>query len=233
MKPWDYEEIITILHRLANPENVKGMTRYGITSHNNLGISIYQLRPLAKTIGIDHTLALQLWDSQIHDARLLACFIDDPDKVTADQMDRWAEDFDSWDICDQACTSLFDRTAHAYDKVFQWADHNKEFVKRAAFSLIAGLAVHDKIAADQDLERFFPLIITQAVDERNYVKKAVNWALRNLGKRNEHLNKAALRTAKDIQKLDSPSARWIASDALRELTSEKVRQKLERKEKKK
>jgi len=229
----NYEEIITRLHQLANPENVKGMARYGITSNNNLGISIYQLRPLAKAIGINHTLALLLWDSKIHDARLLACFIDDPDKVTAEQMDRWAEDFDSWDICDQACTSLFDRTTLAYDKVFQWADNNKEFVKRASFSLIAGLAVHDTTAKDKDLERFFPLIITQAVDERNYVKKAVNWALRNLGKRNEHLNKTAVRTAKDIQKLNSPSARWIASDALRELTSQKVRQKLEMKKKKK
>ena len=146
---------------------------------------------------------------------------------------RWAEDFDSWDICDQACTSLFDLSSLAYEKVYQWAGYEKEFVKRAAFSLIAGLAVHDKNAMDKDFERFLPILVQNAVDERNYVKKAVNWALRNIGKRNLHLNKAALKTAKEIQKIDSKSARWIASDAIRELTSQKVLQKIERKKKKK
>ncbi len=228
----DYDDIIKRLYSMANPENVKGMARYGITSHNNLGISIYQLRPLAKQIGTNHTLALRLWESQIHDARLLACFIDDPASVTSRQMDSWAEDFDSWDLCDQACTSLFDLTAFAYDKVFQWADNEKEFVRRAAFSLIAGLAVHDKNATDQDFEDLLPLCITYATDERNYVKKAVNWALRNIGKRNSPLNKQALRTAEKIKKIDSKSARWIASDAIRELTSQKIQEKLERKKKK-
>ena len=218
---------------MANPENVKGMARYGICQHNNLGISIYHLRPLAKQIGTHHALALRLWDSQIHDARLLACFIDDPAQVTSEQMDSWAEDFDSWDICDQACTSLFDRTAFAYDKVFQWAAKEKEFVKRAAFSLIAGLAVHDTTATDPDFEDFLPLCIMHATDERNYVKKAVNWALRNIGKRNSTLNKQALKTAEKIKKIDSKSARWIASDTLRELTSPKIQKKLERKKKKK
>jgi 3-methyladenine DNA glycosylase AlkD len=229
----NYTEIITKFHSLANPENVKGMARYGINQHNNLGISIYLLRPLAKEIGINHDLALKLWDSKIHDARLLACFIDDPQQVTSEQMDVWAEDFDSWDICDQACTSLFDRSPLAYDKVFQWADKEKEFVKRGAFSLIAGLAVHDKTATDQDFEGFFCLCITHSTDERNYVKKAVNWALRNIGKRNLSLNKKAVETAKEIKNRDSKSARWIDADAIRELTSPKVRQKLERKKKKK
>ena len=229
----NYEEIIQKLHSLANPENAKGMARYGINQKNNLGISIYQLRPLAKEIGKNHALALKLWDSQIHNAKLLACFIDDQKEVTTEQMDRRAEDFDSWDICDQACTSLFDLSSLAYEKVFQWAGYEKEFVKRAAFSLIAGLAVHDKNATDKDFERFLPILVQNAVDERNYVKKAVNWALRNIGKRNLHLNKAALKTAKEIQKIDSKSARWIASDAIRELTSPKVLQKLERKKKKK
>jgi 3-methyladenine DNA glycosylase AlkD len=228
-----YEEVIQKLHLLANPENVKGMARYGISQKNNLGISIYHLRPLAKEIGKNHALALKLWDSQIHDARLLACFIDDPEKVTPDQMDAWAEDFDSWDICDQACTSLFDLSPFAYEKVFQWVDHEKEFVKRAAFSLIAGLAVHDKKASDQVFEQFFPLLITHSGDNRNYVKKAVNWALRNIGKRNRSLNKTAILTAKEIQKINVPSARWIASDAIRELTSEKIQQRLERKKKEK
>jgi 3-methyladenine DNA glycosylase AlkD len=221
----DYEEIIQKLQSLANPENVKGMARYGINPKNNLGISIYQLRPLAKEIGRNHTFALKLWDYKIHDARLLACFIDDPKKVTADQMDKWAEDFDSWDICDQACTSLFDLSPLAYEKVYQWAGHEKEFVKRAAFSLIAGLAVHDKIATDKEFEQFLPIIIKQSVDERNYVKKAVNWALRNIGKRNLHLNKRAIEAAKEIQKINSKSAKWIASDALRELTSDKIKRR--------
>lgn len=233
MKSKEFETIIKKLHLLANPDNVKGMARYGINQKNNLGISIYQLRPLAKEIGNNHTLALRLWDSQIHDARLLAGFIDDPSKVTEDQMDTWARDFDSWDICDQVCTSLFDRSPFSYKKVFQWAGYKEEFVKRAAFSLIAGLAVHDKNMKDKDFECFLSLLIQHAVDERNYVKKAVNWALRNIGKRNFYLNKAALKTAKEIQKIDSKSARWIASDAIRELTNEKVHKMLERKKKKK
>ncbi len=228
----NYEEIIKKLYLLENPENVKGMAQYGINQKNNLGISIYQLRPIAKEIGKNHELALKLWDSKIHDARLMACFIDEPEKVTTDQMDDWANDFDSWDICDQVCTSLFDLSPLAYEKVFQWAEHEKEFVKRAAFSIIAGLTVHDKKANDKDFEGFLPLLIHHAVDDRNYVKKAVNWALRNIGKRNLHLNKAALMTAKKIQKMDSKSARWIASDAIRELTSQKLLQRLERKKKK-
>lgn len=225
----DYDEIIQKLHFLANPENLKGMARYGINPYNNLGISIYELRPLAKQIGRNHQLALRLWDSGIHDARLLACFIDDPAKVTTEQMDAWAGDFDSWDVCDQACTSLFDQTPYAFEKVFQWARAEKEFVKRAAFCLIAGLSVHDKNASDQVFEEFLPLLITHAVDERNYVKKAVNWALRNIGKRNAPLNKKALKTAEKIQSIDSRSARWIATDAIRELNSEKIKQRLERK----
>ena len=228
----NYEEIIKKLYLLENPENVKGMARYGINQKNNLGISIYQLRPIAKEIGKNHELALKLWDSKIHDARLMACFIDEPERVTTDQMDDWVNDFDSWDICDQACTSLFDLSPLAYEKVFQWAEHEKEFVKRAAFSLIAGLTVHDKKANDKNFEDFLPLLIHHAVDDRNYVKKAVNWALRNIGKRNLYLNKAALVTAKEMQKMDSKSARWIATDAIRELTSQKLIQRLERKKKK-
>jgi 3-methyladenine DNA glycosylase AlkD len=228
----DYEEIIKKLYLLENPENAKGMARYGINQKNNLGISIYQLRPIAKEIGKNHELALKLWDSKIHDARLMACFIDEPERVTTDQMDDWVNDFDSWDICDHACTSLFDLSPLAYEKVFQWAEHEKEFVKRAAFSLIAGLTVHDKKANDKNFEDFLPLLIHHAVDDRNYVKKAVNWALRNIGKRNLYLNKAALVTAKEMQKMDSKSARWIATDAIRELTSQKLIQRLERKKKK-
>jgi 3-methyladenine DNA glycosylase AlkD len=156
----------------------------------------------------------------------LAVFIEDPAKVTEEQMDSWAADFDSWDVCDQACTSLFDLTPHAWKKVFEWSKDEREFVKRAAFSIIAGLSVHDKKADDKQFIEFFPIIKRESIDERNYVKKAVNWALRNIGKRNVNLNKKAIQTAKEIQKFNSKSARWIASDAIRELTSEKVKQRL-------
>ena len=224
----DYDEIIKRLKSMSNQKNVEGMARYGINPKNNLGISIYNLRPLAKEIGKDHKLALKLWESEIHDARLLAVFIDDPLQITSKQMDSWAEDFDSWDVCDQACTSLFDLTSYAWEKVFLWSESNKEFVKRAAFSIIAGLAVHDKKADDSKFGSFFPIIKKESTDDRNYVKKAVNWALRNIGKRNINLNKKAIETAKEIQNIDSKSAKWIANDAIRELTSEKIQKRLKK-----
>ncbi|MFH1100477.1 MAG: DNA alkylation repair protein [Methanobacteriota archaeon] len=214
---------------MADTNAVQGMARYGINPQNNLGVSIYKLRPLAKEIGTNHQLALQLWDSGIHDARLLAVLLDDPTQVTSEQMDQWAKDFNSWDVCDQACTSLFDQTKYAWKKVFEWAKRDEEFVRRAAFSLVAGLAVHDKTAADKQFENVFPLMKRYAVDERNYVKKAVNWALRNIGKRNQTLNKKAIWCAQEIMEIDSSSARWIARDALRELSSEKIQTRLVRK----
>ena len=213
---------------MANSKNVEGMARYGINPHNNLGVTIYQLRPIAKENGRDHNLALELWDSDIHDARLLACFIDEPDKVTGEHMDSWAKDFDSWDICDQACTSLFDLTPFAGGKIFEWAKRDEEFVKRGAFSLIAGLSVHDKDAGDKEFEKLFPLIIKHSTDERNYVRKAVNWALRNIGKRNINLNKKAVKVAEEVLKIDDKTARWIAKDAIRELTSEKVQKRFKK-----
>jgi len=161
----NYKEVIKKLESLANSKNVEGMARYGINPANNLGVSIYKLRPIAKEIGKDHELALKLWDSGIHDARLLAVFIADPARVTEGQMDSWAADFDSWDVCDQACTSLFDVTLHAWKKVFEWAERDEEFVKRAAFLIIAGLAVHDKKASDKKFERFFPLIKKHSIDD--------------------------------------------------------------------
>ena len=224
----NYNEVMKQLRSMGDPESVKGMARYGINPKNNLGISIYKLRPLAKDIGKDHELALRLWDSGIHDARLLAVFIEDPAKVTSNQMDSWVQDFDSWDVCDQACTSLFDVTPYSWKKIYEWAEREEEFVKRAAFSIIAGLAVHNKKASDDKFEELFPLIKKHSVDERNYVKKAVNWALRNIGKRNISLNKKAIKIAKEINRTDTKSAKWIASDAIRELTSEKVKQKLDR-----
>jgi len=224
-----YEEILKRLKSLSDPEAVKGMARYGINSKNNLGVSIYKLRHIAKEIGKSHELALKLYDSGIHDARLLACFIDDPSKVTGEQMDSWAKDFDSWDICDQACTSLFDLSPIAWDKIFEWAERNEEFVKRGAFSLIAGLSVHNKKASNEKFEQFIPIIKKHSVDGRNYVKKSVNWALRNIGKRNLNLNKKMIKLSKDILKIDSKTAKWIATDAIRELKNEKIQERLKNK----
>lgn len=224
----DYDKIIKRLKSMSDQKNVEGMAHYGINPKNNLGISIYKLRPLAKEIGKNHELSLKLWESGIHDAKLLAVFIEEPTKVTEKQMESWANDFDSWDVCDQACTSLFDLTTYAWKKAFEWSGRNEEFVKRGAFSLIAGLTVHDKKAEDSKFEDFFPIIKKESIDDRNYVKKAVNWALRNIGKRNFYLNKKAIETAKEIQKINTKSAKWIANDAIRELISEKIQKRIKK-----
>jgi 3-methyladenine DNA glycosylase AlkD len=224
----EYELVLRKLKSLSNNKNVEGMARFGINTKNTLGISIYVLRPMAKEIGKDHKLAQQLWNSGIHEARLLAVFIDEPQKVSNAQMERWAADFDSWDVCDQACTDLFDKTALGWKKAIEWSKRKEEFVKRGAFALMAGLAFHDKGASNKDFEKLLPIIERESWDERNFVRKAVNWALRNIGKRNRVLNKKSIRAAKRIKKMDSKAARWIAADALRELTSEKVRKRLKK-----
>lgn len=221
-------QILDLLKSLANPENVAGMARFGINPENTYGISIPTLRKIAKQCGRDHQLAQELWASGIHEARILACFIDEPRQVSETQMDQWAAEFDSWDVCDQCCGNLFDRTPFAYPKADEWSQVDEEFVKRAAFALMAYLAVHDKGAPDSKFEAFFPIIVRESGDERNYVKKAVNWALRQIGKRNKRLNDLAIQTAGQIAKSDSTAAHWIAADALRELTSDKVQDKLGR-----
>jgi 3-methyladenine DNA glycosylase AlkD len=218
-------EILERLKSLANPDNVAGMARFGINTQNTYGISIYVLRDIAREIGRDHALADELWESGIHEARILASYIADPMQMSEAQMERWAAEFDSWDVCDQVC-GLFELTPYAYQKAVEWSDREEEFVKRAAFALMAGLVVHDKKAKDERFEGFLPIIIARAGDNRNYVKKAVNWALRNIGKRNTHLNRLAIEAAQKIQQIDSKAARWIASDALRELRSEKVQKRL-------
>jgi len=220
------EDIISRLRSLANPANVAGMAHFGINSENTLGLSIPTLRAMAREIGRDHRLAGELWTSGIHEARLLAGFIDDPKQVTDSQMEAWVKDFDSWDVCDQVCMNLFDRTPFADRKAVEWSGREEQFVKRAAFALMASLAVHDKKAGDERFEAFIPLIVRESVDERNYVRKAVNWALRQIGKRNQRLNHRAVEVAQQIALLDSKSARWIATDALKELTSDKVLGKL-------
>jgi 3-methyladenine DNA glycosylase AlkD len=221
-------EILDRLRSLGDPKAVEGMARYGIRSTNALGVSAPKLRRFAREIGRSHDLAAQLWRTGIYDARILASLIDDPARVTVRQMERWAKDFDSWAVCDAACCCLFDKTPHAWAKAVEWTERPEEYVKRAGFVLMAALAVHDKKAPDERFEAFLPLIARHATDERNFVKKAVNWALRQIGKRNRRLNLLAIQTGERIRQIDSRAARWIASDALRELNSEKVRRRLKR-----
>jgi 3-methyladenine DNA glycosylase AlkD len=221
------EILIKKLKSLSNPVAVAGMARFGINPKDTYGVSIPVLRKLAKEIGTNHLLAKKLWNSAVHEARILAGMIDVPEEVTEKQMERWARDFDSWDVCDQVCSNLFVRTKFAHKKAMDWSEREEEFVKRASFVLMATLSVHDKEAKDNVFLKFLPIIKREAWDERNFVKKAVNWALRQIGKRNLRLNQMAIKTAKEIQGIDSKAARWIASDAIRELTSEAVRKRLQ------
>jgi len=224
-----FEDVMEKLYSMRNIKNVEGMARFGIKQENNLGLSVTTIRNFARKIGKDHDLAIKLWDTKIRDARMVAACIDDPKIVTKEQMEKYVNDFNSWDLCDHTCGHLFDKTPYAYEKAKAWTKRSGEFQKRAGFALIAWLAVHDKKKDDSVFERFFPLIIKQSTDERNYVKKAVSWALRNTGKRNLNLNKKAIEVAKIIQKIDSKPAKWIASDAIRELSSEKVQVRLKNK----
>jgi 3-methyladenine DNA glycosylase AlkD len=223
------KDVITRLKALSNLENKERMARFGIKADTALGITIYTLRSFAKEVGKDHELAKQLWDSGFHEAKILTSMVGEPKKVTEDLMENWVKDFDSWDVCDQVCSNLFDRTSFAYKKAIKWSTRSEEFVKRAGFVLIATLSVHDKTAEDQKFTQFFSIITKEAMDNRNFVKKAVNWALRQIGKRNLLLNDKAIKIAQEIQKINTKSSRWIASDALRELTSEKVQMRLKKK----
>jgi 3-methyladenine DNA glycosylase AlkD len=220
------KEIIEELKASSSPENVEGMARFGINPYNTLGVSVADLRKIAKEIGTDYKLAGELWASGIHEARILAGLVHDPAMLTESQMEKWVKEFDSWDICDQVCSNLFDKTPFAYRKAVEWSGREEEFVKRAGFAMMAALSVHDKAVSDSVFERFLPLIKKAATDDRNFVKKAVNWALRQIGKRNLVLNRKAIETAEKIGRLDSPSAKWIAMDALRELKSEAVQNRL-------
>lgn len=224
----NYDDIIKRLKALSNPKAVEGMARYGINPSNTYGVSIPNLRKTAKELGIDHELAQRLWASGIHEARILASMIDDQNMVTGEQAERWVKDFDSWDVCDQCCMNLLQNTSFAYEKASEWSERQEEFVKRAGFVLMARLAVSDRKAADRKFELFLPAIKRESADNRNYVKKAINWALRQIGKRNLHLNRKAVDTAREILNMDSQSARWIATDAMRELTSQAVQQRLKR-----
>ncbi len=209
--------ILAQLKRLARPDNLPGMARYGMNPEGRLGLSVPDMRRIAKKAGKDHRLALDLWKSGIAEARMVASMVDEPERVTSAQMDRWVRDFDSWDVCDQVCGNLFDKTPYAWVKAREWAKRNEEYVKRAGFALMAYLAWHHKDGPDAAFVRFFASIRRGAADERNFVKKAVSWALRNIGKRNPRLRRAALSEARALRKSDSPAARWVGADAEREL----------------
>jgi len=211
---------------MGDSRHAAGAARFAIHGKGIFGISVPRLRVLAHEVGKDHVLAQALWRTGLHDARILAAMIDDPAQVTEAQMEAWVRDFDSWDVCDGCCSNFFDRTPFAWTKAVTWSRRREEFVRRAGYVLMAGLAVHDKEAPDRRFRRFFPLIARGASDERNFVKKAVNWALRQIGKRNRALNRGAVRTAHAIRRQDTLSARWIAADALRELTSPAVQKRL-------
>jgi 3-methyladenine DNA glycosylase AlkD len=226
---WTKAGVLRELQSLADPRVRAKMEYFGVRVQNAHGISAPVLHALAKQIGKSHSLALELWTTGIHEARILAALIGESGKVTAAEMERWVRDFDSWDVVDAACCYLYAYAKPAWSKPVAWSRRRKEFEKRAAFSLIAYLSYKDKSASDTRFVRFLQVIEREAHDERNFVRKAVNWALRNIGKRNSRLNRAAIRTAEKIRQQGSRSARWIAADALRELRSAAVQARLRRK----
>jgi 3-methyladenine DNA glycosylase AlkD len=220
--------VLTWLKRRSSARNREGMARYGLYSKNTLGVSVENIRLLAKRLGRDHELALALWDTGVYEARVLTTFVDEPSRVTPAQMDRWCRDFDSWGICDALCFHLFDRTPHAWRKIAKWADARAEFVKRAAFALLASVALHDKTAPDKPFLDSLALIERAATDDRNFVKKAVSWALRGIGKRNVALHSAARKLSRRLIASPHPAARWIGRDALRDLSTPATRRRFER-----
>jgi len=221
-----YEQVRARLEELADPSQLEGQARFGIDVSHSLGIGMPALRQLAREAGRDHDLAERLWSSGIREARILAALVDDPASVTEDQMEAWAGEFSSWEVVDACCCNLFDRTSHAYSKAVEWSRREEEFVKRAGFSLMAGLAVHDKKANNRDFEEFFAAIEREACDGRNFVKKAVNWALRQIGKRNLELRAGAIAVAERVGAMDCRAAKWVASDALKELRNPQLETRL-------
>lgn len=223
------ERAIAALKARASEAMRTGMTRYAIPNAKAFGVAMRDVQAVAKQCGRDHELALALWDTDLYDARMLACYVDDPAQVTPAQMDRWMLQSDNWAHCDTACFALFDRSPHAWKKVAPWAGRREEFVKRAAFALLASLSVHDRSAHDAAFLDGLALIEKAATDERNFVKKAVNWALRSIGKRNAVLHAAALATAQRLAASEAAAPRWVGKDALRELRSESVTSRIEKK----
>ena len=210
------DEILREMRSIASPIVLDGMERFGIRVENRVGLSVPQIRAIAKRHGHNQALAEELWNTGITDARILASLVGDPEAIHSSTMDRWARDFNCWTVCDACCCNLFDRAPYAWTKIRKWAPNDREFVRRAAFATLAGLAVHDKAADDSQFIDALKLIEAYAFDDRNFVRKAVNWALRNIGKRNARLLRDAIRSAEWIRAQDSRAARWIAADALRE-----------------
>lgn len=221
-------EIFAIFVNERNDLNIKGMSRFGINTENAFGIPMPRLNELAKFNKKNHKLALELWDSGYHEAKILAALIDNPEEVTEEQMENWVIEIDSWDICDQVMMKLFDKSKFAIKKIYEWSNREEEFVKRSAFSLIASISLHDKKSENTFFTQFIPLIYKAASDERNFVKKSVNWALRQIGKKNKYLYIQAYDCAEKI-KINFPnskSANWIANDAIREFNSPKIKERL-------
>jgi len=215
-------EITARLKAMRNERNIAGMRRFGICSANSLGVPMPVVRGMAKEYGRSQELAELLWEGGLHEGRTLACLVGEPERLSVETAERWAIDLDSWAACDNFCLNLLAYTPFAWNKAREWAARDKEYVKRAAFSVMAALAVHDKAARDRDFEKLLPLIRAGARDERNFVKKAVNWALRQIGKRNMKLNGKALALARELAEADSPHARWVGKDAVRELENRKT-----------
>lgn len=222
----DVSAIIDLLKEKADARYLTGMLRFGINNEKALGVKLPEIRSLAKIIKKDHALALRLWETDIHEARILASMVADPQQVTPQLIDNWTKDFTSWDLCDQTCLNLVDRTPYAIEKALAFSQHKEEFIKRAGFVLMVALAVHDKKAGDKVFIQFLPVIEREAGDQRNFVKKAVNWALRQIGKRNDRLLPLAIQCAERILLQESKSAKWIARDALRELTNRQPSRKV-------
>jgi 3-methyladenine DNA glycosylase AlkD len=214
----EVKSILASLERRGSKKNVDGMARFGIVAKKAFGVSVGDLRKMGKTLGTDHRLAADLWKTGWYEARMLAVFVDDPDEVTARQMDAWAKDFENWAICDHSCFHLFDRTPHAWKKIEQWSTHRDEFVKRASFALLASVALHDKAEKDAPFIKSLKLIERAADDDRNFVKKGVSWALRGIGHRNPQLRAAAMKTAEKLALSKVASARWIGKDTIRDLS---------------
>jgi len=215
------QDVLKKLKSLAHGD-LASMARFGVDTSSAWGITMPDLRAFARELGKDHKLAQALWETGVHEARIFASMIDEPAKVTQKQMDTWVKDFNSWDVCDQTCKNLFRHTPFAVAKCHEWSKARNEWVKRAGFALMAELAIGKNLASDKQFKEFLPIIVREAHDDRNFVKKAVNWALRQIGKKNKILHGHALKTAQEIEKLESKSARWIAKDALRELRSDGV-----------
>lgn len=224
----DKDEVLAWLKKQGTRRTVEGMARYGIVAERAFGVTVGTLRQLQKKLGRDQALSIALWDSGWYEARLLAALVGEPKLVTRRQMNVWAASFENWADCDTACFHLFDRTPFAWEKAHQWATSPREFVKRAAFAMMASLTIHDKAAPDSDYLPFLPLIEVGAHDERNFVKKAVNWALRSIGKRSSTLHAAALPVAERLAESQNAACRWVGKDAARELASPQVRERLAR-----